>query len=740
MLKLLKYLKKSIVPILVIVLFLIGQAICDLSLPDYTSKVVNVGIQQGGIENPVPDVIRATEMDKLMLFMNESDKDIVLSNYNYLDKASLSDKDLRVDEPIYELNTKDKIIIEELSSIFGKPMLVVEGFENDSEQTKKIKEEMLANLPPQMIQNGDMFEVFSLMPKENLSEMRKTIDEMFSAMPDSIITQSAISYVKGEYKNLGIDTDKLQTNYMFLAGAKMLGVALLSAIATIVVGFLGARVAATLGKNLRSKVFKKVMSFSNTEMDKFSTASLITRSTNDIQQVQMLMVMMLRVVIYSPIIAIGGIIKVTKTNTSMTWIIAVAVLAILSLVMILFIVVMPKFKVVQKLVDRVNLVTREILTGIPVIRAFSTQKYEEKRFDKANLDLTKTNIFVNRVMACMMPAMMLVMNGISVLIMWNGAHGVDSGAMQVGDMMAFIQYTIQIIMSFLMISAISIMLPRAAVCVQRVDEVISTDLVIKDKEQTESFKEDKKGYVEFNNVSFRYPNAEEDVLSNISFVAKPGETTAFIGSTGSGKSTLINLIPRFYDVTEGSIKVDGVDVRNASQHDLREKIGYVPQKGILFSGTIDSNLRYGREEATDVEIVRAAEIAQAIDFISSKPERFETEISQGGTNVSGGQKQRLSIARAIAKNPEIYIFDDSFSALDFKTDSALRKALKQETSDSTVLIVAQRVSTILHADQIIVLDEGKVVGKGTHNELLKNCEVYKQIALSQLSKEELENE
>ena len=674
--------------------------------------------------------------------MNESDKNTVLSNYNHLDKASLSDKDLTGDEPIYELNTKDKKTIEELSNIFGKPMLIVEGFESDSKETKKMKEQMMANLPPQMIQNGDVdvFQVFSLMPEEELSEMRKTIDEKFSDMPDSIITQSAISYVKGEYKNLGIDTDKLQTNYMFLAGAKMLGIALLSALATIVVGFLGARVAATLGKNLRSKVFNKVMSFSNTEMDKFSTASLITRSTNDIQQVQMLMVMMLRVVIYSPIIAIGGIIKVTKTNTSMTWIIAVAVIAILSLVMILFIVVMPKFKVVQKLVDRVNLVTREILTGIPVIRAFSTQKYEEKRFDKANLDLTKTNIFVNRVMACMMPAMMLVMNGISVLIMWNGAHGVDSGAMQVGDMMAFIQYTMQIIMSFLMISAISIMLPRAAVCVQRVDEVISTDLIIEDKEQTENFKEDKKGYIEFNNVSFKYPNAEEDVLSDISFVAKPGETTAFIGSTGSGKSTLINLIPRFYDVTEGSIKVDGVDVRNVSQHDLREKIGYVPQKGILFSGTIDSNLRYGREEATDVEIVRAAEIAQAMEFISSKPERFETEISQGGTNVSGGQKQRLSIARAIAKNPEIYIFDDSFSALDFKTDSALRKALKQETSDSTVLIVAQRISTILHADQIIVLDEGKVVGKGTHNELLKNCEVYKQIALSQLSKEELENE
>ena len=739
MLKLLKYLKKSIVPILVIVLFLIGQAVCDLSLPDYTSKVVNIGIQQGGVENPVPDVIRATEMNKLMLFMNESDKNTVLSNYNHLDKASLSDKDLTGDEPIYELNTKDKKTIEELSNIFGKPMLIVEGFESDSKETKKMKEQMMANLPPQMIQNGDVdvFQVFSLMPEEELSEMRKTIDEKFSDMPDSIITQSAISYVKGEYKNLGIDTDKLQTNYMFLAGAKMLGIALLSALATIVVGFLGARVAATLGKNLRSKVFNKVMSFSNTEMDKFSTASLITRSTNDIQQVQMLMVMMLRVVIYSPIIAIGGIIKVTKTNTSMTWIIAVAVIAILSLVMILFIVVMPKFKVVQKLVDRVNLVTREILTGIPVIRAFSTQKYEEKRFDKANLDLTKTNIFVNRVMACMMPAMMLVMNGISVLIMWNGAHGVDSGAMQVGDMMAFIQYTMQIIMSFLMISAISIMLPRAAVCVQRVDEVISTDLIIEDKEQTENFKEDKKGYIEFNNVSFKYPNAEEDVLSDISFVAKPGETTAFIGSTGSGKSTLINLIPRFYDVTEGSIKVDGVDVRNVSQHDLREKIGYVPQKGILFSGTIDSNLRYGREEATDVEIVRAAEIAQAMEFISSKPERFETEISQGGTNVSGGQKQRLSIARAIAKNPEIYIFDDSFSALDYQTDANLRARLKKETTESTVLIVAQRVGTIMHADRIVVLNEGDVVGIGTHRELLETCPIYYDIAASQLSEEEL---
>ena len=739
MLKLVKYLKKSVVPIIAIVILLVVQAICDLSLPDYTSNIVNVGIQQRGIENAVPEVIRQSELDKLTLFMSQEDKDIVLKNYRLVTDISELKQNLKSDEPVYELNTKDKSTIESLNIIFGKPMMIVSGFESDNDKVKEIKNKMTSNMPPQMA-SQDIFKIFSMMPKDQLDKIKDNLNEKFGELPDSIITQSAISYVKSENSSLGIDGSKKQTNYILLSGAKMLGIALISMMATVIVGYLGARVAATLGRDLRGKVFKKVMAFSNTELDKFSTASLITRSTNDIQQIQMLMVIMLRIIFYAPIMAIGGIVKVLGTDTSMSWIIAVAVLAILSLVIVLFAIVMPRFKKVQKLVDRVNLVTREILTGIPVIRAFSTQKYEEKRFEKANLDLTKNNIFVNRVMSCMMPAMMFVMNAIAVLIVWNGSHAVDSGAMQVGDMMAFIQYTMQIIMSFLMISMVSVMLPRASVSAERIDEIIRTPLIIEDPKEEQSFEEDKKGLVEFNNVSFRYPNAEKDVLSNISFTAKPGKTTAFIGSTGSGKSTLLNLIPRFYDVTEGEIKVDGVDIRNISQHKLREKLGYVPQKGVLFSGTIDSNLRYGKEEATESEIQKAAKIAQATDFIMSKEDGFESEISQGGTNVSGGQKQRLSIARAIAKNPEIYIFDDSFSALDFKTDANLRKALKEETNESTVLIVAQRISTILNADQIIVLDEGKVVGMGTHKELLNTCEVYKQIALSQLSKEELANE
>ena len=740
MTKIFKYLKKYSGTILLIIILLLTQALSDLTLPEYTSKIVDVGIQQGGIESPVPKVIRASEMDKLFLFMSKDDKDKVLGNYNYLEKASLSKENIEGDEPLYEL--KEDAKVDELKDILSKPMIIVSGLEKDSDEAKTIKDNMIKNMPPQIKESGDVdiFKVFSMMPESEFSNVKDDIDEKFNTFPEMMTSQAAISYVKIEYKSIGIDTDKLQSNYIVLAGIKMLGIALISVTAMIIVTFLASRVAASVGKELRGSVFNKVMSFSNAEMDKFSTASLITRSTNDIQQVQMLIVMLLRIVFYAPLMGVGGVLKVVKTNTSMTWIIAVVVIIILFIVGLLFAVVMPKFKTVQKLIDRVNLVTREILTGIPVIRAFSTQRYEEERFDKANRELTKTNIFVNRVMSCMMPTMMFIMNAIAILIVWNGAQSINNGTMQVGDMMAFIQYTMQIIMSFLMISMISIMLPRAAVSLDRIDEVITTELIIKDPKKAEKFHDDKKGILEFKDVSFRYPNADEDVLSHITFTAKPGETTAFIGSTGSGKSTLINLIPRFFDVTEGEILIDGVDIRNVSQHDLREKIGYVPQKGVLFSGTINSNLKYGKEDATEEEVIKAARIAQATDFISAKEEGFDSEIAQGGTNVSGGQKQRLSIARAIAKDPEIYIFDDSFSALDFKTDSTLRKALKEEINDSTILIVAQRISTILHAEQIIVLDEGNVVGMGTHKELLKNCEVYKQIALSQLSKEELGNE
>ncbi len=647
-------------------------------------------------------------------------------------------------EGVYKLTTKkkDKETIEKLNGIFARPMLVVQGFESDSEESKAMKAAIIAEFPPNMgiDENADILEVMSQLPQEQRDTMMKDIDKNFENLPNTMIDQAAISYVKNEYNNIGLNIDKMQTNYLLYTGGLMILIALLSMAATVTVGFIGARVAANLGKNLRSKVFSKVIGFSNAELDKFSTASLITRSTNDIQQIQMLMVMLLRVVFYAPILGIGGVIKVLNTETSMAWIIVVAVVAISAVVIVLFTVVMPRFKRVQKLVDRINLVTREILTGMMVIRAFSTERHEEKRFDKANNDLTKNNLFVNRTMALMMPTMMLIMNGITILIVWNGSHSIDAGTMQVGDMMAFIQYTMQIIMAFLMISMVSVMLPRATVSAGRIDEVLSTEYVVKDPVAPIKLEEDKKGFLKFNNVSFKYPNAEENVLSNITFTAMPGETTAFIGSTGSGKSTLINLVPRFYDVTEGEILLDGIDIRKVSQHDLREKIGYVPQKGVLFSGTIESNLKYSGKSITDENMIKAAEIAQATDFIKGTKESYNTEISQGGTNVSGGQKQRLSIARAIAKKPEVYIFDDSFSALDFKTDAALRKALKKETLNSTVLIVAQRISTILHAEQIIVLEEGRIAGIGTHNELMKTCDVYKQIALSQLSKEELANE
>ena len=757
MLKIFKHLRNSSFIIFIIILLLAGQASCELSLPTYTSNIINIGIQQSGIENSVPEVIRKSEMDKLFIFLSDKNKNTILNNYKLLNKNSLSDEEYNKykdsypalsDEEIYLLNTKDKDIIKKLDNILGKPELIVYGLESDDESAKMIQQQMKNNMTSNMsisnanqnLENMDMFAMLQSMPKKQKNNLIKEMDNQLINLPDAMISQSAVSFVKNEYNEIGIDTGKLQTQYILTTGAEMIGITILSVVAAITVGFLASIVGASLGRTLRSKTFEKVMRFSSKEMTEFSTASLITRSTNDIQQIQQMTVMMLRMVFFAPFMAIGGIYKALSTNASMAWIIGVAVLGVVVIVGILFATVMPRFKKLQNLVDRLNLVTREILTGLPVIRAFSTERFEEKRFDGVNKDLTKVNMFVNRMMSCMMPAMMLVMNAISVLIVWVGAKNIDTGAMQVGDMMAFIQYTMQIVMSFLMISMISVMLPRAAVSANRINEVLEKDIIIKEDKNPQAFDESKKGLVEFKNVSFKYPDADEDILHDINFTANSGETTAFIGSTGSGKSTLINLILRFHDVTKGEIKVDGVNIKNVRLHDLREKIGYVPQKGVLFSGTIDSNLRYGKKDATQEDIIKAAKIAQSIDFINDKEDKFDSEISQGGSNVSGGQKQRLSIARAIAKDPEIFIFDDSFSALDFKTDAKLRKALKSETSNSTVLIVAQRISTILDADQIVVLDEGRIVGKGTHKELLKNCEIYKEIALSQLSKEELENE
>ena len=757
MLKIFKHLRNSSFIIFIIILLLAGQASCELSLPTYTSNIINIGIQQSGIENSVPEVIRKSEMDKLFIFLSDKNKNTILNNYKLLNKDSLSEEEYNKykdsypalsDEEIYLLNTKDKDIIEKLDNILGKPELIVYGLESDDESAKMIQQQMKNNMTSNMsisnanqnLENMDMFAMLQSMPKKQKNNLIKEMNNQLINLPDAMISQSAVSFVKNEYNEIGIDTGKLQTQYILTTGAEMIGITILSVVAAITVGFLASRVGASLGRTLRLKTFEKVMRFSSKEMTEFSTASLITRSTNDIQQIQQMTVMMLRMVFFAPFMAIGGIYKALSTNASMAWIIGVAVLGVVVIVGILFATVMPRFKKLQNLVDRLNLVTREILTGLPVIRAFSTERFEEKRFDGVNKDLTKVNMFVNRMMSCMMPAMMLVMNAISVLIVWVGAKNIDTGAMQVGDMMAFIQYTMQIVMSFLMISMISVMLPRAAVSANRINEVLEKDIIIKEDKNPQAFDASKKGLVEFKNVSFKYPDADEDILHDINFTANSGETTAFIGSTGSGKSTLINLILRFHDVTKGEIKVDGVNIKNVRLHDLREKIGYVPQKGVLFSGTIDSNLRYGKKDATQEDIIKAAKIAQSIDFINDKEDKFDSEISQGGSNVSGGQKQRLSIARAIAKDPEIFIFDDSFSALDFKTDAKLRKALKSETSNSTVLIVAQRISTILDADQIVVLDEGRVVGKGTHKELLKNCEIYKEIALSQLSKEELENE
>ena len=716
---------------IIAVLFI--QAYCDLSLPAYTSDIVNVGIQQGGIEDQVPEALRPDEMEKLLLFVPEEDRETVLDAYET--DSSTYDTEAYV---LRESAAEDEEQMDALSDILAGPMMLTAGFESGSDMTEQIEAQLKENIPAQMATDDmTVFDILKMMPEQQRDALIEEMEKQMGDLPDTILDQAAVSYVGTAYEALGMDMDGIQIRYLLVTGGKMVALAFLGMAASVLVGFLASRVGAATGRDLRGNVFRKVVGFSNNEFDHFSTASLITRSTNDIQQIQLIIVMLLRIVLYAPILAIGGVIQVFQTNVSMSWIIGLAVLLIGLVILVLFLVAMPKFRILQTLVDKVNLVMREILTGLPVIRAFSTQEHEEERFDDANRMLTKTNLFVNRAMTFMMPVMMLIMNGVSVLIMWNGAHGIDEGQMQVGDMMAFIQYTMQIIMGFLMLCMLSIMLPRAAVAADRVEEVLSSRTVIHDPEQPKSFSGEKKGLLVFDHVSFKYPGADENVLHDITFTAKPGETTAIIGSTGSGKSTLVNLIPRFYDVSEGNITLDGVDIREVTQHELREKLGYVPQKGLLFSGDIASNIMFGNPGGSEREMTEAAEIAQAAEFIDAKPDGYHSHIAQGGSNVSGGQKQRLSIARAIAKRPEVFIFDDSFSALDFKTDVTLRKALKKRTKDSTVLIVAQRISTILNAEQIIVLDDGRVAGIGTHKDLLKNCEVYRQIAASQLSESEL---
>ncbi|RGO23279.1 ABC transporter ATP-binding protein [Dorea sp. OM02-2LB] len=714
--RLFKYMGMYWKAVLLILLLLCGQAYCDLSLPGYTSDIVNVGIQQGGIEESVPKAISKEKMGQLLMFLDDDSKQEVLDAYE--EDETTYDKEAYV---LKESLQKNDEKYNNLKDLLSMPMMACTAMESDSAMSEQVQQMMeAAQHNPQILQ-------------QTMGQM----EEKFGDLPDTILDQAAISYVKGAYQDLGMNMAHIQLQYLFTTGAKMLALAFCGMGISILVGLLASRVGASAGRDLRSRVFRKVVGFSNNEFDHFSTASLITRSTNDIQQIQMLMVMLLRIVLYAPILAIGGVYKVFQTNVSMSWIIALAVILIGLVVLVLFTVAMPKFKSMQTLVDKLNLVTREILTGLSVIRAFDTEKHEEERFDQANRNLTKTNLFVNRAMTFMMPVMMLIMNGVSVLIVWTGSHGISDGQMQVGDMMAFIQYTMQIIMGFLMICMISIMLPRAAVSAERVDEILTSETMIHDPEQPKRLTDAEKGVLKFDHVSFRYPGAEEEVLSDISFTAEPGKTTAIIGSTGSGKSTLLNLIPRFYDVTEGKITLGGKDIRDISQRDLREELGYVPQKGVLFSGTIGSNIMYGNPNGSEQEMIEAAQVAQAEEFIETKKHRYESHIAQGGANVSGGQKQRLSIARAIAKHPQVFLFDDSFSALDYKTDAVLRQALKEHTENATVLIVAQRISTILHADQILVLDDGKIAGAGTHEELLKSCEVYQQIAASQLSEEEL---
>lgn len=743
MTSILKYLKEAKFEVLLIILLLIVQASCDLALPSYMSNIVDTGLTGNGIEETVPNKITSYGIMQLESMMKEDDIKKLEDAYKKTDEK-LDDVSMEmgsIENYVYEIKDDYKDD-EELSDLLDAPMTMLgltskmsENMGDDSEQSQPSQDNSITNMLSD--KQMDAMKVLKS-PKATSDDKANAVEEFLDGfeMKDTIVATYTKEFIKGQYEDCGIDLDDYQHNYLVRAGIKMLVYACIGMIAAIIVGFIASKVGAKIAMNLRNKVFAKVVSFSNAQMDQFSTASLITRNTNDIQQIQMVLTMLLRIVLYAPVLCVGGILKVINTDLSMAWIIVVGAIAIICVVAVLFCVAMPKFKLMQKLVDGVNLVAREILTGLPVIRVFSRDKYEQKRFDDANMKLYKTQLFTNRVMTFMMPVMTLVMNGITLLVIWFGSKGIDAGNIQVGDMMAFMTYSMMIVMSFLMITMISIMLPRAGVAADRVNEVLNTEITIKEPQQPKQISG--KGTVTFKNVSFKYSNADDNVLNNISFEAKPGQTTAIIGSTGSGKSTLINLIPRLYDVTDGQILIDGVDIREISKHDLRAKLGYVPQKGVLFSGTIASNIKYGKEDATDDEMKLAAQIAQSVEFIEKKEEGYDDPIAQGGSNVSGGQKQRLSIARAVAKKPDIFIFDDSFSALDFKTDKALRKALADNTGDSTVIIVAQRISTILHADQIIVLDDGKIAGIGTHSELLRNCDVYRQIAVSQLSQKEID--
>ena len=744
MLRLFKYLKPHVLLILISIGLLFAQAMADLALPNYMSDIVNVGIQQGGVENAVPIAIRSTEMDKLVIFMTPEEKATVLADYTLVESTSanyetyLKEYPVLATESVYVLNKIDDVETAKLNPITGKSFLVVSMIEAALKDPAKAAAMSGSGFDLSKIPAGmDIFTLLPKLPADQLAKMTSSVSEKFATLSESMINQSAASSIKAEYEALGVDANKLQTNYIIRIGGLMLLLTLATVVCTIIVGLLSARVAAGVSRDIRRDVFAKVEGFSKAEFEKFSTASLITRSTNDITQIQMVIIMIIRMVFYAPIIGVGAVIHAAAKSPSMTWIIGLAVAILLVVIITVFTIALPRFKKIQSLIDRLNLVTRESLSGIMVIRAFNTQQFEAERFDKANKDLTQNSLFVNRVMVILMPIMMLLMNGLSVLIIWVGAHQVANSALQVGDMMAFMQYAMQVVFSFLMLSMMFIILPRASVSAGRVADVLAVEPSIVDPKEPKAFDTKTNGLVEFRDVSFRYPNAEEDVICGISFTAKPGETTAIIGSTGSGKSTVINLIPRFFDVTGGSILVDGVDIREVKQSDLREKIGYVPQKGMLFSGTIESNLRYANENADEATLAKAISIAQAEEFVNAKEDGLQTEISQGGTNVSGGQKQRLAIARALVKQPPIYIFDDALSALDFKTDSALRRALKKETGKSTMIIVTQRVSTIKTAEQIIVIDEGQIVGKGTHQQLMKDCETYREIATSQLSKEEL---